>query len=98
MCRESNREPEFYGRLDEKWMFTRSLFVDAAERNLCRLSIFSTTSSFTVAIAELLWHGLGDKDPLPEWARDIVADTDQAIGTALREELLSTGGIAFARV
>jgi hypothetical protein len=98
MC-AAERDPAFYATLEDKYMFSTDMFRRAAKRNGCRVSVFATNppeNAFASKISDLLWQGLGEKDPLPDWAVAVVSETDAASRTA-REDLLIEGCIAFTK-
>lgn len=99
MCRDE-RDQAFYATLEDKWMFSTAIFRNAAKRNGCRFEIFATNppvNTFAIKIADLLRQGLGETDPLPKWCQDLIAETDSAVGSSVKDELLIEGCIAFAR-
>ena len=49
-----------------------SIFNRVAERAKCRMEVFTTNpleGAFRNKVTELLWQGLGDREPLPEDSR-----------------------------
>lgn len=99
MCAD-DRDPSTYASLDDKFMFARSIFSNAAERNNCHVAITPTNppeDTFASKIKDLLRQGLGDTDPLPKWCAELIAQTDHAISRSARTELLIEACITFTR-
>jgi len=99
MLREDRDDPIF-AKIDDKWMFTKSIFERVAANTGTRLDIFATNPSvgaFRNKVTDLLWQGLGDRDPLPDWALEVLDEADANIGIELRQELLMEGCIVFGR-
>jgi ubiquinone/menaquinone biosynthesis C-methylase UbiE len=94
-----DRDNPIFAQLDDKWMFTRKLFQRVAEQAGCRVEIFSTNPPrglFRRRITDLLYKGLGDQDPLPDWMLKILDETDANISPELSEELLMEACIVFS--
>lgn len=98
MMKEVDRDPEFYARLEDKWMFPRSFFETAANDEDCEMTIFSVSPNGEgtyEAIIGLLYQGTGDRVTLPAWAETFLRSNDAVLTPDLREELLHVGCIVF---
>lgn len=90
---QERTDPRLPG-LDDKWLFTKSQFEDAARRAGARVTIRHAnemTRTFQDRVAALFGY------PLPEWAQDILRSYDEGVSFALREDLLLEGSIVFAK-
>lgn len=89
-----------YSQLDDKWMFSRSFFEEAARRNGVAHAYFSVNppeNRFRDMIERLVWLGLGRVWQLPEAARALVAGFDASIPADLGDEFAFESCIVFAR-
>ncbi len=85
-------------RLDDKWIFTRRHFEDAARHLGLPPPVITSTNppqrTWEHRVAALLRGHLGAA-PLPAWVTEILRSADHNVSTALREELLMEGEIIF---
>jgi ubiquinone/menaquinone biosynthesis C-methylase UbiE len=96
----TDRENPVFAQLDDKWMFPRAMFSDAAKRAGMRHVIFGRHASnqiFLFRIKELVRLGLGESIEVPDWMSATIGETDRLISESLSEELLLEGCIVFAR-
>jgi ubiquinone/menaquinone biosynthesis C-methylase UbiE len=100
LCKADRSDP-IYGKLDDKWMFNRRHFEEAARESGCRgLRIYSTNPpqhTFRNKLHKLHMVGLGETVELPSWIIEILDSCDKSISPALREELLMEGSIIFLK-
>ncbi len=95
-----DRDHPIFATLDDKWMFTRSLFQDAAARAGMRCNIFNghaSASLFSDRVIDLIRLGFGESVLLPSWAADLISEIDVLVDKDLAEEMLFEGCIVFAR-
>jgi ubiquinone/menaquinone biosynthesis C-methylase UbiE len=95
-----DRDNPIFATLDDKWMFTKSLFYDAASRAGMRCVIFNGHVSATVfsdRVVDLIRLGLGETITLPSWAEEVIREIDVLVGQDLGEEVLLEGCIVIGR-
>lgn len=100
MMKEEPRDPDFYVQLEDKWMFPRSFFENAAAAEGCEVTIISVSPSNQGTydmILDLLYKGTGDRVAFPSWAIDMLSSNDAVLTADLREELLHVGCIVFRK-
>lgn len=99
MCREDREDPVF-AMLDDKWMFTRAFFTEAANRSGLRCDIICPEANASVMsdqVLELIRLGTGETIQLPDWAARVTSDVDKLLACELNTELLFTGTIVFKK-
>jgi len=99
MC-AADRTAIDYSQLDDKWMFSRVFFEEAAERNAAQFRFFATDPAprrFAANIEQLVSVGLGIEWSLPEPARSFVKSFDDSLPADAVDELASTACIVFRK-
>ncbi|MEM1076212.1 MAG: methyltransferase [Pseudomonadota bacterium] len=89
-----------YTKLEDKWMFPRRFFDDAARRNGMTFASFAidpVEHGFLDNVEKLVWRGLGEKWQVPEPARSFVKRFDDPLPADLYEELLTAGCVVFKK-
>jgi SAM-dependent methyltransferase len=89
-----------YSLLDDKWMFSRSFFEDAALRNEIGYKLFSVNPSenlFCAMIERLVWLGLGKTWQLPNAARAYVSRFDKCLPEDVVDEFAFEACAVFWR-
>lgn len=89
-----------YSKLDDKWMFSKRFFEDAARRNKVKFDFFTTDATdgrFAANIERLVWLGMGKEWELPEPARSFIQRFDEALPKDILDEIPSTGCIIFRK-
>ncbi len=87
--------------LDDKWMFTRRQFDEAARRFGLPAPLITSTNSVEATwenrLTALIQSGLGHNDMPPDWVNEIFRSADTNVSPALREELPTEGEIVFTK-
>lgn len=94
------RSNPLFSVLDDKWIFTRAMFTDAARRAGVKMVIESgvpSRSKFKDRLWGLVTVGLGETLVCPPWALEIVDALDRLVDENLGRELLFEGTIIFTR-
>jgi SAM-dependent methyltransferase len=94
---DESRNPLDKAGLDDKWLFTKSLFNRIGEAARRPVTIYPTSPSdeeFKKKIEALL-GSLGLKPDWPEWALDLMRDMNTGRTADLRSDLLTEGAIIF---
>ena len=89
-----------YSKIDDKWMFSKQLFENTAQRNKVSFRFFTTDEQahrFTKNVERLVWLGMGKKWTLPEPARSFVERFDEALPKDIMDEIPSAGCIIFRK-
>ena len=85
--------------LDDKWMFTRADFIDAAARFGLPPPVITSTNpverTWEHRLTALIYTGLGRDDTLPGWVTEVLRSADANVSPRLREEMLMEGEIIF---
>ena len=100
MCREESRDTEYFRSLQDKWMFLRRVFTDAAVESGCRVTIVPTssqTSMFKTQISRIVFNRTGEWIDYPQWADEFLNDIDRVVGPGLRNEILLAGCIIYEK-
>ena len=100
MCQEGSRDTEFFRSLEDKWMFLRRVFTDAAAKSGCRVTIVPTsspTSMFKTQISRIIFNATGDRIEYPQWAEEFLNDMDRLVTPGLRDEILLAGCIIYEK-
>ena len=88
-------------KLDDKWMFTRAHFVEAARRFGLPTPVISSTNeverTWEKRLTALIQSGLGVEATLPAWVTEVLHSADLHVSPGLREELLMEGEIIFRK-
>ncbi len=95
-----DRDDPIFATLDDKWMFSRSIFHEAAARAGMRCAIFNgnvSATMFSDRVVDLIRLGLGESLALPVWAANLIQEIDRLVDVNLADELLFEGCIVFAR-
>lgn len=96
------RDPAQFASMDDKWIFTRSFFFDAAQRigfaDIEIHPLHAREHAFRNQTRANLNMGLGQPpEALPDWAWAIVDHYDDAFSDELRAELLIEGMVLLRR-
>jgi SAM-dependent methyltransferase len=89
-----------YAAIDDKWMFPRSFFANAAARNNAHYASFTnnqTKQRFQADIEHLVWLGLGQKWAIPEPALSFVRRFDDALPSDVIDEFSSSACVVFKK-
>jgi SAM-dependent methyltransferase len=99
---EMRRDPQRFASMDDKWIFTKSFFIDAARRcgyaSVEILPLHALEHAFRNQTRANLNMGLGlPPEVLPDWAWAIVDHYDGAFSTELHGELLIEGMVLLRK-
>ncbi|MFC5374537.1 class I SAM-dependent methyltransferase [Brevundimonas faecalis] len=95
-----DRSDPLFKVLDDKWIFTRAMFTDAAQRAGVKMVIETgvpSRSKFRDRLWGLVTVGLGETLVCPPWALEIADSLDRLVDENLGRELLFEGTIIFTR-
>jgi SAM-dependent methyltransferase len=98
----SDKSAPLFREIDDKWLFTRSFFEDAAsEFKLAAMVIYplhDSAAPFTSQTVVNLKLGLGAaKDRMPQWAWDVISKYDTSFSPELKRDLLIEGCVILTK-
>ena len=96
------QDPAQFAKMDDKWIFTKSFFIEAARRcgyaSVEILPLHACSAVFHDQTRANLNMGLGlPPDALPDWAWSIVDHYDDAFSPELHSELLIEGMVLLRK-
>ena len=98
----TDKSNELFQKIDDKWLFTKKFFYDAAEkyklRNVTIYPLHDTAHQFRKQTETYLRLGLGaGPGTLPNWAWEILDYYDNLFSPDLKDDLLIEGAVILTK-